>query len=225
MQVSVESKVLADEIFAGFGEHTKIRVILKDILLISMFAVVMILCAQVAIRLPGTVVPITGQTFGVLLAGGALGARRGALSMLAYSLIGMFLFPVFAPSSGAITDSLGESGVFHFILPWSGNNDFLWNMPSGGYIVGFIVAAFLIGKLAERGWDRKPRILVAMILGNVAIYAFGLSWLMYDLKASVENTLLWGLWPFIPGDALKLVLASMALPGAWALVENIKRAD
>ena len=225
MQASAGYKVLADELLPGVGEQTKVGGILKDIFLISMVTVVMILCAQIAIRLPGTVVPITGQTFGVLLAGGGLGARRGVISMLVYSLMGMFLFPVFAPKSAAITESLGEGGVFHFILPWSGNQDFVWNMPSGGYIIGFIVAAFLIGKLAEKGWDRKPRIIVAMVLGNVVIYIFGLPWLMYDLNASWGNTLLWGLWPFIPGDALKLVLASMVLPGAWALVGKIKKTD
>ena len=96
-------------------------------------------------------------------------------------------------------------------------------MASGGYIVGFIFASYLIGKLSERGWDRKSKVILSMVLGNVVIYVFGLPWLMINLGASLENTLLWGLWPFIPGDALKLVLASLALPGAWALVDKIKK--
>ncbi len=219
MQASAERKVLADEILADFGEHTKIGSVLKDVLLISMVTVVMILSAQIVVKLPGTVVPITGQTFGVLLAGGVLGSKRAPISMLLYMAIGMMGVGVFAPGGADIKDF----GAFHAIFPWSGSDGLVWSMPTGGYIVGFIVASWIVGKLAEKGWDRKPRILVVMILGNVAIYAFGLPWLMYDLKASVGDTLLWGLWPFIPGDALKLVLASMALPGAWALVDKIKR--
>ena len=225
MQAGIKDQVLIDALIPDLGLKFKYGVYVREAILVLAFAILMSICAQIAIRLPGTVVPITGQTFGVLLAGGGLGARRGVISMLLYSLMGMFLFPVFAPKSAAITESLGEGGVFHFILPWSGNQDFVWNMPSGGYIIGFIVAAFLIGKLAEKGWDRKPRIIVAMVLGNVVIYIFGLPWLMYDLNASWGNTLLWGLWPFIPGDALKLVLASMVLPGAWALVGKIKKTD
>ena len=81
----------------------------------------------------------------------------------------------------------------------------------------------MIGKLAERGWDRKSKVILSMLLGNIIIYVFGLPWLMINLSASLENTLLWGLWPFIPGDAVKLVLASLALPGAWALVDKIKK--
>ena len=92
--------------------------------------------------------------------------------------------------------------------------------PPGKGVI--IFASFLIGKLAERGWDRKSKVILSMLLGNIIIYVFGLPWLMINLSASLENTLLWGLWPFIPGDAVKLVLASLALPGAWALVDKIK---
>ena len=180
-------------------------------------------CAQIAIRIPYTVVPITGQTFGVLLAGGALGSRKGALSMIAYSLIGMFLFPVFAPGSDAIKASLGDSGVFHFIFPWAGTQNLLWSMASGGYIVGFIAAAYLIGKLAEKGWDRKSSLLLSLFLGNIVIYLFGLPWLSINLGIGLSKTLEWGLWPFIAGDAVKLVAASIALPTAWNLVRLTKK--
>ena len=147
MQAGIKQQVLIDAVVPDFGLSSKMGIYAREAILILGFAILMALCAQIAIRIPYTVVPITGQTFGVLLAGAALGSRRGVLSMLVYAAIGMFLLPVFAPSSGAINESLGESGVFHFILPWSGNSDFLWSMPSGGYIIGFIVAAYLIGKL------------------------------------------------------------------------------
>ena len=229
MQAGIKEQVLIDALIPDLGFNFKYGVYVREAILVLAFAILMIICAQIAIRLPGTVVPITGQTFGVLLAGGALGARRGVLSMLLYSLMGMFLFPVFAPSSGAIKESLGESGVFHFIFPWSGNQEFVWNMPSGGYIIGFIVAAFLIGKFVEKGWDRKVNILFALFLGNVVIYLFGLPWLGLDITngpnldgLTLATTFEWGLWPFIPGDAVKLVAASLAIPGTWKLVNAFK---
>ena len=96
--------------------------------------------------------PITGQTFAVLVTGAALGARRGASSLTIYMLMGMVGIPVFAPGSGAAT------GIWdvHFILPWNGSAALPWDIFSGGYIVGFILAAALVGYLAERQWDRKP---------------------------------------------------------------------
>lgn len=219
MQASAQHRVLADAILPDLGSQSKVGGYIRDAVLVVGFAILMALCAQIVIKLPGTVVPITGQTFGVLLAGGALGSRRGPISMLLYMLVGMVGVGVFAPSGADIK----EFGSLHPILPWAGGTGLVWSMASGGYIVGFIFASYLIGKLAERGWDRKSKVIISMVLGNVVIYVFGLPWLMINLGTSLENTLLWGLWPFIPGDALKLVLASMALPGAWALVDKIKK--
>ena len=219
MQASTQHRVLADAILPDLGSQSKVGGYIRDAVLVVGFAILMALCAQIVIKLPGTVVPITGQTFGALLAGGALGSRRGPISMLLYMLVGMVGVGVFAPSGADIK----EFGSLHPILPWAGGTGLVWSMASGGYIVGFIFASYLIGKLAERGWDRKSKVILSMVLGNVVIYIFGLPWLMINLGASLENTLLWGLWPFIPGDALKLVLASMALPGAWALVDKIKK--
>ena len=219
MQASAQHRVLADAILPDLGSQSKVGGYIRDAVLVVGFAILMAICAQIVIKLPGTVVPITGQTFGALLAGGALGSRRGPISMLLYMLVGMVGVGVFAPSG---TD-IKEFGSLHPVLPWAGGTGLVWSMASGGYIVGFIFASYLIGKLAERGWDRKSKVILSMVLGNVVIYIFGLPWLMINLGASLENTLLWGLWPFIPGDALKLVLASMALPGAWALVDKIKK--
>ena len=225
MQASAEYGVLADAILPRVQYNSRLGRIARDIVLIGVFTILMALCAQIVLKLPGTVVPITGQTFGVLLAGGALGSKRAPISMVIYMIIGMLGIGVFAPAGADIK----EFGSLHMVLPWSGSDGLIWSIPTGGYIVGFIVGSYVIGRLAEKGWDRKPKIIVAMLLGNIVIYVFGLPWLMYDLQASLTNTLLWGLWPFIPGDALKLVLAAMVLPGAWSLVYKItgktKRSD
>ena len=219
MQASVQHRVLADAILPDLGSNTKVGGYIRDAILVVGFTILMAICAQIVIKLPGTVVPITGQTFGCLLAGGALGSRRGPLSMLLYMVIGIIGMPVFAVSGSV----LAEGQSLHAIFPWSGSEGLVWSMASGGYIVGFVFASYLIGKLSESGWDRKSKVILSMFLGNVVIYVVGLPWLMINLSASLENTLLWGLWPFIPGDALKLVLASIALPGAWALVDKIKK--
>ena len=188
--------------------------------------------AQIAIRLPFTPVPITGQTLAVLLTGGALGARRGAGSLAFYMVWGMVGIPVFAPVSGAL-----QGELVHFILPWKGSANLLWNITSGGYIVGFIIAAFVVGWLAERGWDRGSRVTVAMLLGNASLYLFGLAWLGYVIGSGVldaglgftlaevipgtgtfDKTLVAGLYPFIAGDLIKLVIAAVVLPGVWELL-------
>ncbi len=205
MQMTQRRSALADAVIPGQG-------LLRDAALVVGFALLVALFAQIAARLPFTPVPITGQTLAVLLTGGALGANRGAASLALYALLGGFL-PVFAPGSAAL-----EGEVVHFILPWAGTGDWAWNLPSGGYIVGFIGAAWVVGRLAERGWDRSWRALIAMLAGNAVLYVPGLLWLRYDLSIDWATTLDWGLWPFVAGDLVKLYAASLALPAAWALV-------
>ena len=181
---------LADTLFPRTG--TMQRDLLRDLVLIVGFTVMMSLVAQIRIPLPNSPVPITGQTFGVLLTGAALGSRRGAASMALYVIVGGMGLPVFAGWG---------TGLF-------------WSFASGGYIIGFVPAAFIVGWLAERGWDRRPRILVAMLLGNIVLYVPGL----IQLEAFFEGkAFVWGLWPFIPGDLAKLYLASLAMPTAWSL--------
>ncbi len=217
MQTTEARLPLIDWILPGKG-------LLRDAALVVGFAVLVALFAQIAVKLPFTPVPITGQTLAVLLTGGALGANRGAASLALYMLVGMVGLPVFAPS-------LGEGTVLHFIFPWSGSADFVWNLSSGGYIVGFIGAAWVVGRLAERGWDRSWRVLLAMLAGNVILYVPGLLWLGYwavdngwtSGASVVPDTLQWGLWPFVVGDLTKLYVASVALPGAWALVGRKER--
>lgn len=156
------------------------------------------LMAQVAIPLPFTPVPITGQTLAVLLVGAALGARRGALSMAAYLAEGLAGLPVFAGGTAGIGRLLG---------------------PTGGYLVGFVVAAYVVGWLAERGWDRRPlTAALAMAVGNGVIYVFGLAWLARFV--GLAHVLPMGLFPFIPGDLLKVLLAAALLPSAWRIMRR-----
>ena len=217
MQTTEVRLPLIDSILPGKG-------LLRDAALVAGFALLVALFAQIAVKLPFTPVPITGQTLAVLLTGGALGANRGAASLALYMLVGMAGLPVFAPS-------LGEGTVLHFILPWSGSGDVVWNLSSGGYIVGFIGAAWVVGRLAERGWDRSWRVLLALLAGNVVLYVPGLLWLGYwavdnewtSGASIIPDTLQWGLWPFVAGDLAKLYVASVALPGAWALVGRKER--
>ncbi len=166
-----------------------------DVLLVVGYAALTGLSAQVAYYI-NPAVPITGQTFAVLLSGAALGSRRGMASMLVYLGAGIAGLPVFAPS-GAIPDA------------------------SRGYLIGFVLAAAIVGYLVERGWGRNPlKLLGAMFLGEVAIYAAGLPWLAFYVPG--DKVLEWGLTPFIPGDAIKMVMAALAVPTAWIAIRKIK---
>lgn len=170
--------------------------LLYDVALIVGGSLFIALSAQVAIPLPFSPVPVTGQTLAVPLIGALLGSRRGGLSLLAYLAEGALGLPVFAGGTAGLARLMG---------------------PTGGYLVGFVPAAFLTGLLAERGWDRQVRTtLLAMFLGNVAIYALGLLWLARFVGG--ERVLASGLLPFIPGDLLKLILATMFLPPGWKLL-------
>jgi biotin transport system substrate-specific component len=229
--------VLADAIFPRIETGGRTAVWAREAMLIVGFAVFVALLAQVQIRVPWTTVPITGQTFGALVAGGALGMRRGMASLALYAVVGMLLLPVFTPASNATAGTWD----LHFILPWKGTEAFIWNITSGGYIVGFILAAGLAGWLAERRVDRGPWVHVGMLGANALIYVPGLLWLGYLIGTdwvapggtrpiseviagsdTLDKTLRGGLYPFIVGDLMKLLAASMALPAAWAVVERVR---
>jgi biotin transport system substrate-specific component len=165
------------------------RSLLSDAGLVLAFSLFTGLMAHIAIPLPFTPVPITGQTFAVLLCGALLGARLGVAAMLAYLAEGIIGLPVFAAAPGA---------------------------ASYGYLAGFVVAAFVVGWLADRGWTKDlPRTVVAMIAGEVAIYIFGLAWLARFVPAT--QVLALGLFPFLIGDAIKLIAAAAVLPAGWRL--------
>ncbi len=166
-----------------------------DALLILGGSLLTALAAQISIRLPFSPVPITGQTLAVLLVGALLGSRRGALSMLTYLAQGLLGLPVFAG---------GMSGL-HYALG-----------PTGGYLVGFVGAAWLTGRLAEHGWDRHVwSAALAMVAGNLVLYALGLAWLSRFVGTKAFAL---GLFPFLIGDALKIVLAAAALPTGWRVL-------
>jgi biotin transport system substrate-specific component len=164
----------------------------RDVALVVGFALLTALFARIAIPLGFTPVPITGSTLAVLLAGAALGSRRGAAAMTLYVAAGTWL-PFYATGIGPF-----------------------WSLAAGGYIIGFIPAAFLVGYLAERGWDRRVWIMVAMLLGNIVIYIPGLIQLSFFVPQG--RVLELGLYPFVAGDLIKIYVASLAVPLAWALL-------
>ena len=178
----------------SLAEHLNSR--LRHIVLIVAGALVIFLTAQIYVsREP---VPWTGQTFGVLVVGGALGARRGFAAVALYVLLGLVGLPFFA-------EGRGGSGV---ILG-----------PSGGYIIGFLLAGTVVGRLAELGWDRRFGGAIAMMLiGSGLIYVVGLPWLSYVLHLTPSQTIAEGLTPFIVWDAAKLAVAAGIFPVAWWLV-------
>jgi biotin transport system substrate-specific component len=172
-----------------------------DIGLIVLASLLVAVSAQLTIHL--RFVPITMQTLAVLLVGATLGSLRGGAAIALYLAEGAAGLPFFAE---------GKGGVDYLIL-----RDALH--ASGGYLWGFLLAALLVGFLAERGWDRNlGSALGAMFLGNVVIFLVGVPWLADALDISVEEALPIGLHPFIIGDTIKLLLAAGALPVAWRLV-------
>ena len=176
----------------GIGVHG------YDVLLALAGSALIALSAQVAVPLPFSPVPVTGQTFAVLLVGAALGATRGAAAVLAYLAEGAAGLPVFAGGLAGPAALLG---------------------PSGGYLFGFLPAAWICGALAERGWDRRfLTTLAAMALGDLAVFAVGLPWLARFVGP--ENAMAFGLAPFVAGNLAKIVLAAGALPLAWACVRR-----
>ena len=171
---------------------------LYDLGMVAAGSLVVALGAQLEVKLPFTPVPLTGQPFAVLLVGALLGARRGAAAMLTYLGEGALGLPVFAGGASGLVSLVG---------------------PSGGYLVGFVPAAFVTGFLAERGWDRRfLSTWAAMALGSTMLFACGLPWLA--LFVGRDNVLATGLLPFIPGDIVKQALAALALPSAWKLARR-----
>lgn len=168
------------------------------------------------ITVPLWPVPVTGQTLAVLVVGMAYGARLGASTMALYLLEGSVGLPVFAAFAAGPAVLAG---------------------PTGGYLVGFVVAAGLVGWLAERRWSRTPwGSAGAMVLGNLAIYAFGVAWLTLffagpgvsriaaaGAETALEAAVVTGLLPFLVGDGLKIVLAACLMPAAWWLVGPVRR--
>lgn len=170
---------------------------LLDAVLVVLFSAFVALTAQV--EMPLWPVPLTLQTLGVLFTGAVLGSRRGALALLLYLTEGALGLPVFAG---------GASGVGYMLG------------PTGGYLVGFVVAAGVVGWLAQRGWDRRlVWAAVAMVIGNVIIYVCGVAWLAVFL-GDLWGALVKGMLLFVVGDLIKIAVAALTLPGGWKLARR-----
>lgn len=162
----------------------------------------MSLMAQVAIPVPGSPVPITGQTLGVLLIGTTYGASLGFATIAAYVALGLLGAPILAQGAHGFAKLAG---------------------PTGGYLVGMVLAALLVGALANRRWDVHLRTSFGqMLIGELLIFAPGLIWLKIYTGASWSWTLAAGLTPFIVGEIIKIGIAGFALPSAWSLVRRVR---
>lgn len=184
--VSASPRTLADVVPGG---------LVRNVALVVGGTLFVALSALVQIPLPFTPVPLSLQTFAVLLAGAALGSRRGAASMALYLLA-------------------GAAGV-----PWFAAHQSGWAFPSFGYVVGFVAAAWLAGRLAEAGADRQVlKSTGLLVLGNVVIYAFGVTGLAASTGMGLGTAVAKGVAPFLVGDVIKIVVAAALLPAAWKLV-------
>lgn len=177
------------------------RGLVMDAVLVVAGAALVTVLAQVVVPLQP--VPITGQTLAVLLVGSTLGSLRGALSMVLYAALGLVGLPVFS-------DGTHGAGIIFG--------------ATGGYIVGFILSAALVGWLAERQWDRKIlKALATFAAGSLAVFAVGLPWLAIALHLNLQQTLVGGLFPFIVGGVIKAVIAAGLLPLAWFAADRIAK--
>lgn len=180
-------------------DHVVPRALVTDVALVTGGAVLTGLLAQVAI--PLWPVPITGQTLAVLLVGSTLGMSRGAASMMLYVLAGIAGVPWFSDASHGLGVLLGSTG---------------------GYIVGFVLAAALVGWLSQRRWDRRfLQAAVTFLAGSGVVFAVGLPWLAVVTGADLAQTLQWGLWPFVPGGIVKALIAAAIIPMAWRGVQGL----
>jgi biotin transport system substrate-specific component len=184
--VDTHHGVMIEAVWRPSGVGREVALILGGSLLIA-------LSAQLQVVLPFSPVPITGQTFAVLLLGALYGSRRGPATVVTYLALGAMGLPVFAGGTFGAARLVG---------------------PTAGYLVGFLAAAFVVGFLSERGWDRKPwTTAVSMLLGNGMIYVAGVLWL--SRFVGWQAVLSTGVLPFLAGDALKIALATILLPTCW----------
>jgi biotin transport system substrate-specific component len=178
------------------GERVSPR--LRHVLLIVAGAVLIYLTAKVSIPIPGNPVPFTLQNFGVLVVGGALGLRRGGSAAALYVLLGVVGLPFFAEGKGGL--------------------EVIWG-ATGGYLIGFVVAATVVGRLAELGWDRRiGGAIGATAIGTALIYAIGVPWLAIMTGKSLGEAIILGLMPFLVFDIVKLLAAAAVFPAAWWVV-------
>ncbi len=194
MQTTIPSRVIAGAVMPRHRVAT--------LALVLSFALLTAAAAQIRIPLPFTPVPITAQTFAVLLSGAALGATAGAASQALYLLMGLFL-PFYAGGASGWTYATGATG---------------------GFLLGFVAAAWVVGQLAERRQDRTVATAVpAFITGTIVIYLLGVPWLANVLGVSWTRAVELGAAPFVLGDLAKAVVAGAMLPAVWKLVWSARR--
>ena len=187
--VGTRRTVMIDAVWPKAGVVREFALILGGSLLIA-------LAARLQIVLPFSPVPVTGQTFAVLLIGALYGSTRAPATVVTYIILGVLGLPVFAGGAAGIARLAG---------------------PTAGYLVGFVAAAFVVGLLGERGWHRRPSTTtVSMIIGNAIIYIFGAGWL--SRFVGWDAVLSAGVVPFLAGDVLKIALATVLLPTGWRFI-------
>lgn len=192
---------IIDRLMLGSADSGRMTRLIVQLGLIATGSVLLAASAQFKVTVPLSPVPVTGQTLVVLMIGMAYGPRLGAMTICAYILAGLRGLPVFAGGMAGLPVLAG---------------------PSGGYLVGFIAAAFVIGLLAQRGMDRSILMTaLAMLVGNLVIYLFGYAWLASLI--GMQKAFTFGVWPFLWGDAMKLVVAACLMPAAWRSVKLLGR--
>ncbi len=189
--MNMNTSLLADRLWPATAQSQ----LLRNVALAVIGTVIVALAAHVSV--PMLPVPMTLQTLAVLAIGAAFGARLGAASLALYAAEGAAGLPVFSPTADGYPGITG---------------------PTGGYVIGFILAAGLVGWLAERGWDRNlPKMLLATVLGGAILYVPGLAWLS-TFVGGMAKAVEYGLTPFIMGDLVKAAIAAIGFPAIWALL-------
>jgi len=195
--MSIQSGSLRATVFPRSSALTQVLFVAAGVAFIS-------LLAQIAIPVPGSPVPVTGQTLAVLLIGTTYGARLGVLTFATYLLAGVAGAPIFAPSATS-----ANHGIDRLIG------------ATGGYLVGMLIASFVLGYLADRKADQKFRTsFPALLLGDAIIFTFGLLWLQQTLDLSWSKTIAAGFTPFILGEALKIAITATSLPLIWRRISR-----
>jgi len=195
--MSIQSGSLRATVFPRSSALTQVLFVAAGVAFIS-------LLAQIAIPVPGSPVPVTGQTLAVLLIGTTYGARLGVLTFATYLLAGIAGAPIFAPSATS-----ANHGIDRLIG------------ATGGYLVGMLIASLVLGFLADRKADQKFRTsFPALLLGDAIIFTFGLLWLQHTLDLSWSKTIAAGFTPFILGEALKIAITATSLPLVWRRISR-----
>ncbi|MBN7787576.1 biotin transporter BioY [Ponticoccus gilvus] len=196
MNLTMNRNVLAEAFGANEGTALRVKQAALFVAGIAFLAVM----AKIKVPVPGSPVAMGMGTFAVLTVGAAYGARLGLATIMGYMILGMLGFDIFQSSTADL------NGIEYMMG------------GTGGYLLGYVIAVGLMGVLARRGWDRSaPKMVGAMLLGNVVLYVPGLIWLgmLYGFDKPI---LAWGLTPFLLGDFVKLALAALILPAAWKLI-------